>query len=158
MPLCTILTKCPAPSRPTQSQQGSPCGVLAEMACKMGLTNGQASSLPPGIIDGPLRAPSSPPDTPAPIKRMPLAASSCVRRVESGKFALPPSMMMSPSSRCGNNWAIKSSTTVPARTINMIFRGFSSFSTKSGMLYAPMIFVFFAALLRKSSTLETVRL
>ncbi len=40
MPLCTILTKWPAPSRPTQSQQGSPCGVLAAMAWKMDLTAG----------------------------------------------------------------------------------------------------------------------
>ncbi len=37
----------------------------------MSLTYGQASGLPPGMIDGPWRAPSSPPDTPVPTNRMP---------------------------------------------------------------------------------------
>ena len=49
----------------TQSQQGSP-PAFAEMAWKMGLTDGHPSSAPPGMIDGPYLAPSSPPLTPQP--------------------------------------------------------------------------------------------
>ena len=52
MPLWTIFTKWPAPFSPTQSQQGEPSSTLAE---------------PPGIMEGPFRAPSSPPDTPVPM-------------------------------------------------------------------------------------------
>ena len=33
----------------------------------MPLTSGQAEIEPPGMIEGPFRAPSSPPETPAPI-------------------------------------------------------------------------------------------
>ena len=69
MPLCTILTKCPAPSGPTQSQQGVPSATLAAIPWKIGLTAGQASTSPPGMIDGPLRAPSSPPETPEPTNK-----------------------------------------------------------------------------------------
>jgi hypothetical protein len=50
------------------------------MAWKMGFTSGQAFSLPPGIMLGPLRAPSSPPETPVPTKSSPLASTSFVRR------------------------------------------------------------------------------
>ena len=85
MPLCTIFTKCPAPSSPTQSQQGVPSSTLAAIAWKIGFTCGHAAGLPPGIIDGPLRAPSSPPETPVPINRIPFSASAFVRRVESRK-------------------------------------------------------------------------
>lgn len=51
--------------------QGSP-STLAEMLSKIGFITSQVESGPPGMIDGPLRAPSSPPDTPAPMKRRPL--------------------------------------------------------------------------------------
>ena len=57
MPLWTILTKWPAPSGPTQSQQGVPSATLAAIAWKIGLTCGQASGSPPGMIDGPLQRP-----------------------------------------------------------------------------------------------------
>ena len=73
MPLCTILTKWPAPSGPTQSQQGVPSATLAAMAWKIGFTCGHAAGSPPGMIEGPLSAPSSPPETPVPTKRRPLA-------------------------------------------------------------------------------------
>ncbi len=66
------------------------------MAWKIGLTCGHASGSPPGMIDGPFKAPSSPPETPVPIKSSPLAFRSRVRRVESGKCELPPSIRMSP--------------------------------------------------------------
>ena len=41
--------------------------VCAAIFWNIGLTCGQASGLPPGIMDGPRRAPSSPPDTPVPM-------------------------------------------------------------------------------------------
>ena len=67
IPLWTIFTKWPAPSLPTQSQQGVPSSTLAAMAWKIGFTAGQAAGEPPGMIDGPLSAPSSPPETPVPM-------------------------------------------------------------------------------------------
>ena len=48
IPLWTILTKCPEPVSPTQSQHGSPLSTLAQMAWKMGAMWGQAFGLPPG--------------------------------------------------------------------------------------------------------------
>ena len=63
MPLCTILTKWPAPLSPMWVTHGSP-SALAAMDSKIGLRVFQDSSEPPGIMDGPSRAPSSPPDTP----------------------------------------------------------------------------------------------
>ena len=60
----------PAPEGPTQSQQAS-SPTLAEMPWRMSLMCGHASGLPPGMMDGPYRAPSSPPDTPDPTKRKP---------------------------------------------------------------------------------------
>ncbi len=67
MPLCTILTKCPAPSAPTQSQQGLPSSTFAAIAWRIGFTAGQAAAEPPGMSEGPKSAPSSPPETPVPI-------------------------------------------------------------------------------------------
>ena len=99
MPLCTIFTKWPAPPSPIQSQQGSPAGVLAQMAWKISFTRGHAAGLPPGMIDGPLRAPSSPPLTPVPMYNSPLLSTYFTRRMVSGKWELPPSMMRSPGSR-----------------------------------------------------------
>ena len=55
MPLCTILTKWPAPSGPTQSQQGVPSATLAAIAWKIGFTCGQAAGSPPGMIEGPFK-------------------------------------------------------------------------------------------------------
>src|SRR2546429_1788818 len=51
---------------PTQSQQGEPSSTFAAMAWKMGFTCGHAAGEPPGMMLGPCRAPSSPPDTPVP--------------------------------------------------------------------------------------------
>ena len=99
IPLWTIFTKCPAPSLPTQSQQGVPSSTFAAIAWKIGATWGQAAAEPPGMMEGPLSAPSSPPETPVPMKRSPFASSSFVRRIESGKCELPPSMTMSPGAR-----------------------------------------------------------
>ncbi len=65
MPLCTVLTKWPAPSGPIQSAQGVP-SKRAAIASKIGATRSQASFGPPPMIAGPWRAPSSPPETPTP--------------------------------------------------------------------------------------------
>jgi len=48
---------------------------------------------------GPRSAPSSPPEIPAPTKLMPVSRTAFSRRIVSGKYALPPSTMMSPGSK-----------------------------------------------------------
>jgi hypothetical protein len=65
MPLWTILTKWPAPSGPSHSQQGVPVdlggdGLEDRFHVRPGL------GVPPGMMEGPSSAPSSPPETPAP--------------------------------------------------------------------------------------------
>ncbi len=158
MPLWTILTKWPAPFSPIQSQQGSPSGVLAQMAWKMGLIRGQAAGLPPGINDGPWRAPSSPPETPLPTYSRPLLSTYWVRRIVSVKWLLPPSMRTSPFSSNGNRCSMSSSTALPALTSMMILRGFFSEETNSSTVCAPKNFLPWPRPLMKSSTLEVVRL
>jgi hypothetical protein len=59
------------------------------MASQIGLEVFHASSVPPGMSAGPKRAPSSPPETPLPMKRRPLAVSSFSRRMVSVHWALP---------------------------------------------------------------------
>src|SRR6266404_3583225 len=76
----------------------------------------------------------------------------------SWKRELPPSIMISPGSRCGRSCSINSSTGFPALTISMTRRGFFSKATISSMEWAPITLVPLASLLRKSSTFETVRL
>ena len=53
---------------------------LVEMLSKIGFITSQVEAGPPGMIDGPLRAPSSPPETPAPMKRKPRSPSHWSRR------------------------------------------------------------------------------
>ena len=110
MPLCTVLTKCPAPPGPIHAQHGVPSGSLAAMDCRISLTSGHACGAPPGMIDGPLSAPSSPPEMPVPTKYIPLSASSFTRRSVSMNDEFPPSMMTSPRSRWGSSCPISSST------------------------------------------------
>jgi hypothetical protein len=95
------------------------------MDCRMSLTYGHASSLPPGMMDGPYRAPSSPPDTPVPMNRKPFSARYLVRLFESGKWELPPSMMMSPGSAPPSVMmaSMKSSTALPAYRHVSLARG-----------------------------------
>src|SRR4051794_21026502 len=83
------------------------------------------------MIDGPCSAPSSPPDTPVPMKRSPRSRHSSVRRRVSRKRELPPSITMSPSSSSGSSASITPSTGAPALTMTMIRRGLSSESTNS---------------------------
>ena len=101
IPLCTILTKCPAPPVPIQLQQGL-VSMCAAMVCSSGCTSGHAAALPPGIRDGPFRAPSSPPETPIPIYKIPFASTCFIRRSVSAKLELPPSIITSPSSKIGS--------------------------------------------------------
>ena len=126
MPLCTILTKCPAPPGPTQSQHGVPSGVRAAIACRMGRSSGQAAAEPPGMIEGPCRAPSAPPETPAPTYSRPCASTSPTRRAVSAKWELPPSTMTSPGSSTASSPAMMSSTGWPARTMSSSRRGRAS--------------------------------
>ena len=98
MPLWIILTKWPAPSWPTWVTHGSPSAIAA-IDFRIGPSVTHASSEPPGMIDGPLSAPSSPPEMPAPTKLMPVSRTAFSRRMVSVNSALPPSTMMSPGSK-----------------------------------------------------------
>lgn len=88
--------------------------IILALTWKMFLRSGQAFGFPPGISDGPYRAPSSPPDTPEPTNNKPFSASDLVRRWVSWYSELPPSIIISPFSNKGSNWEIKSSTALPA--------------------------------------------
>lgn len=69
----------------------------------MFLRYGQAFIFPPGINDGPYRAPSSPPETPEPTNSKPFLANVLVRRWVSWYSEFPPSIIISPSSSKGSN-------------------------------------------------------
>ena len=138
IPLCTIFTKWPAPPAPIHSQQGVPSSSLAAMPCRISFTSGQASAEPPGITDGPCKAPSSPPEMPVPTKYMPFSSTSFTRRSVSWKSEFPPSIITSPGDRNGVNCAISSSTGRPALTIIMILRGRLTASTNCSMECVPM--------------------
>ncbi len=88
---------------------------------------------------GPLRAPSSPPDTPTPRKRRPRSDSVLSRRWVSLKCELPPSTIVSPSSSSGVSSSITASTAGPALTMAMIVRGRSSAWTNSSVVPVPVI-------------------
>ena len=85
------------------------------------------------MIEGPLSAPSSPPQTPVPTKCRPSSFSLASRRIVSGKWALPASMTMSPSSSSGISSSITASVPGPAFTMMMTRRGRSSEATKSAI-------------------------
>ena len=121
-------------------------------------TRREQRHLPPGMIDGPVRAPSSPPETPVPMKRRPCASTWAVRRIVSEKSELPPSMRMSPGSVCGSTASMNWSTGAPAFTRSMIRRGALSVAHISSIECAPTIFVPFASFARNSSTFAVVRL
>src|SRR5678815_668940 len=78
-------------------QHGSP-STIAAILVKIGLIISHDSLEPPGIIDGPFSAPSSPPETPQPTKCRPRPSRSLQRRCVSVKSELPPSMITSPFS------------------------------------------------------------
>ncbi len=99
-------------------------------------------------MEGPLSAPSSPPDTPVPMKRKPFSSSSLLRRTVSGKYALPPSIMISPWSRCGSSCSMVASVALPACTMISILRGTSSDSTNSSTEKVPTKFLPSASAIR----------
>ena len=125
MPLCTILTKWPAPSGPTYVTHG-PESVLAAMASRIGATCWYAWRSPAGMSDGPRRAPSSPPETPMPKKWTMRSRQMSSRRMVSLKWELPPSMTMSPGARYGMIFCSVWSTGSPALIIIRMRRGRSS--------------------------------
>ena len=153
MPLCTIFTKCPAPSGPTWVTHG-PVSVFAEIASSTSLIRSQAASDPPGMIEGPNRAPSSPPDTPHPTKFSPFSRSAASRRRVSPNRELPPSIRMSPASSSGASCASISSTGFPAVTIIMMRRGRSSAATSSSSVRAPVNFA--PACSRTNASIQSV--
>ena len=85
------------------------------------------------MIDGPFNAPSSPPEIPAPTKFSPRSRSACSRRMVSWKLALPPSTMMSPSSKRSASCSMTASVPAPAWTMMIAVRGRESDATKSSM-------------------------
>ena len=89
--------------------------------------------MPPGMIEGPFSAPSSPPETPAPTKCRPFSRSAASRRRVSVNRALPASTMMSPSSIREASSSITASVGLPALTMMMATRGFCREATKSAM-------------------------
>lgn len=137
-----------------------------------------ASCEPPGIIDGPYLAPSSPPETPLPTKCIFFSANKLHLRWVSLYSELPPSIMISPGSKrptflivfaewiyfwvkylfLFTNWFMKSSTALPACTISITRLGFFNESIISWMECAPTIFVPFASFSRNLSTFSTVLL
>src|SRR6478752_6236390 len=130
MPLCTIFTKCPAPSVPMWVQHGAP-STCAEIFSRIGPSDSYDLADPPGMMDGPFSAPSSPPETPQPTKWMPFSCSAACRRRVSSNFALPPSMMMSPGSTSSASSSMTASVGPPALTMIRIFRGTAREATKS---------------------------
>ena len=130
MPLCTIFTKWPAPLCPTCVTQGSPSATAA-MEVRIGPRVTHDSSEPPGMIEGPRSAPSSPPDTPIPTKLMPVSRTAFSRRMVSVNSALPPSTMMSPGSKTSTSDSITASVGLPALTMMIAARGFCSDAANS---------------------------
>ena len=136
MPLCTIFTKCPAPSGPTCVTH-TPASLFAAIASSTGRTCAYASAGPPGMMDGPYRAPSSPPDTPTPMKCSPFCFHASSRLRVSWNQELPQSSNTSPGCSSGSSLSIIESTAAPAVTISMMRRGRSSAATKSSSLAWP---------------------
>ena len=96
----------------------------------------QDSSEPPGMIDGPSSAPSSPPEMPAPTKLMPVSRTAFSRRIVSVNRALPPSTMMSPGSNTSTSASITASVPAPALTMMIAVRGFCSDAANSSYVAA----------------------
>ena len=87
--------------------------------------------MPPGMSEGPLRAPSSPPEMPQPTKWMPVSRIAASRRMVSVKRALPPSTMMSPGSKTSVSSSMTASVAAPALTMMIAVRGRCRLSASS---------------------------
>ena len=110
------------------------------------------------MIDGPLSAPSSPPDTPMPTKWIPWSLRCASRRRVSLKCALPPSMSMSPFSSRGANSSITASVAAPAFTMMTMRRGRCSEATNSSAVRLGTKVPSFPKLPMTSLTRAVVRL
>ena len=85
-------------------------------------------------------------------------ASSAPRRIESWKFELPPSMMMSPAESSGWSVAMVWSTGSPAGTMIQTTRGFASAATTAarsaaGVAPIDLYFATVSALRSKTTSL-----
>ena len=89
------------------------------------------------MSDGPKRAPSSPPDTPLPMKRSPLSLYAFSRLIVSVHSEFPPSITMSPFSRSGVRLSMTASVPFPAWTRRTIFLGFAIERTNSSIVFDP---------------------
>ena len=87
-----------------------------------------------------------------------IASSSTVRRSVSPNSELPPSIMMSPSSRNGISSLITASTGAPALTIISILRGRSREATNSAIVNVPLKFFPAARVAKNLSVLSRLRL
>ena len=133
MPLCTIFTKCPAPSVPMCVQHGSP-STCAEIFSRIGPSDSYDSRRP-ARHDRRARS-TRPPRRRTPRTRRNGCPSRCraaCRRRVSANCALPPSMMMSPGSTSAASSSITASVGPPALTMIRIFRGAASDATKSAV-------------------------
>src|SRR5881396_865891 len=79
-----------------------------------------------------------PPLVPASTNSRPFASSAFARRIESRKFELPPSMMMSPPARWGTSCSIVLSTAGPEGTITQATRRPVSCRQVSARSRAPL--------------------
>ena len=113
---------------------------------------------PPGMREGPLRAPSSPPETPMPTKWIPVPSSSFPRRCVSVKREFPPSIMTSPFSSNGAICWITASTGAPAFTMIIALRGRVSAPTNSSIVRVGVIFLSLARPAANLSVTSVVRL
>jgi hypothetical protein len=111
--------------------------TFAATAFQIGSSSFHAPSSPPGMSDGPKRAPSSPPDTPEPMKRRPFSRRAFSRRMVSVQSALPPSMMMSPCSKTAARPSITASVGLPAWTRMMALRGLAREAANSWRVLVP---------------------
>ncbi len=103
------------------------------MDSRIGPSFTYASSEPPGMIDGPFSAPSSPPEMPVPTKLRFCSRSDFSRRMVSVKSELPPSTMMSPGSKRSASSLMTASVPAPACTMMIAARGFFRLATNASM-------------------------
>jgi hypothetical protein len=122
-----------------QSSSGLPVlgSTLAAMASQIGRRCSHEAGCPPGMSEGPKRAPTSPPLTPEPKKRQ-RSAYCFSRRMVSVQRLLPQSTTMSSGSTpAPRSCSTTASTGAPALTRRRILRGVLSAATKSGSAAAP---------------------
>ena len=68
---------------------------------------------------------------PAPTKLMPVSRTARSRRIVSGKYAFPPSTMMSPGSNTFTSSSMTASVPRPALTMMIAVRGFDRVAANS---------------------------